>query len=304
MEEVQGKIATQTGHKIRGHEIQMVNSVLAKTDVRERANRIIDFCSKRNIEYLTYHCPILQTGENIWDTRWKDTVASSIQITAKEAEAVYDALSMKNQVIIVVHLTNYITLSQLPITREAKLKMAADTNRAFLSLYKTTLGSEFPSCKFAVENSYPKYRKVYASTGPFHPRELVLPAEYGIGTVLDLSHYQLYSNYNKAGRGNQCGDLDREVNGPAPDWNSCIKILSSSLVQLHINDARGTTESGEGLPLGKGEIDVIGILKEVSKSVPRLVQGTVELSEGHLYSASLQLQSTLWLLRRAPEILA
>jgi hypothetical protein len=47
--------------------------------------------------------------------------------------------------------------------------------------------------------------------------------EYGIKVTLDLSHYQIYSNYMLYGTGNQVGDLDRQIYGTIiPSWKNCI----------------------------------------------------------------------------------
>ena len=73
---------------------------------------------------------------------------------------------------------------------------------------------------------------------------------------------------------NRGGDLDRETYGSAPSWNDCISILGNSLVQLHINDAKGFDASGEGLRLKMGEIPIVDILNIVN-SPGRVIQGTM-----------------------------
>jgi hypothetical protein len=73
------------------------------------------------------------------------------------------------------------------------------------------------------------------------------------------------------------------------------KILGNSLVQVHISDAKGTTECGEGLPLREGEIPIVDILNDIS-SLNKTIRGTIELTEGHLHKEKLQKQSADWLL--------
>ena len=96
-------------------------------------------------------------------------------------------------------------------------------------------------------------------------------------------------------KGNFIGNLDRELYGYAPSWKECIRILGNSLVQVHISDAKGMTECGEGLPLREGEIPIVDILNNI-KSLNKTIQGTIELVEGHLHKEKLQKQSADWLL--------
>lgn len=311
---IRSEVLARTGYRIRGHEIQQLQEVMAATSLSERVATVATFCARNEIEYMTYHCPIYQNGENIWDDRWRQTVRSSILLTAREAEKVYSAAGLDHPVVVVAHLTNYVPLAALPVTRESKFKMVEDTEREFLDLCRQEgLLDGARGCQAAVENSYPKYSEEYASTSPFHPAELARLAACGVKTVFDISHFKLYSNYiDSGGMGsapaNQCGDLDREIyGGRAPSWQECIRILSESLVQLHISDARGTQESGEGLPLGGGstggEIPVVQVLSDVAsemKKEKRTIQGTIELGEGHLYRGRLQLQSALWLVNNLP----
>jgi len=62
--------------------------------------------------------------------------------------------------------------------------------------------------------------------------------------------------------------------------------------------AKGTSNTGEGLPLGTGEIPLSDILINVN-SLGKLIQGTIELREGHLNRGKLQKQSVKWLLENS-----
>lgn len=75
-------------------------------------------------------------------------------------------------------------------------------------------------------------------------------------------------------------------------------MLSKSLVQLHINDARGSDTAGEGLPLGEGEIPIVDILESITSTVDRRIRGTIEIKNGHLNNNHLQLEAADWLLAR------
>jgi hypothetical protein len=154
----------------------------------------------------------------------------------------------------------------------------------------------------AAENGYPKYYEHHAIAGPYHPKDTDVLEGHGVRTVLDLSHYHIYSSYIRQGMGNQLGDLDREIHGPEPpSWDACIALLSKSLIQLHISDAIGFDEKYEGLPIGEGEIPVKQVLYNVD-ALGKQVRGTIELADGHLNHGSGQLESARWLLRNAKEV--
>jgi hypothetical protein len=134
-----------------------------------------------------------------------------------------------------------------------------------------------------------------------HPLELIEYSKHGINTTLDLSHYQLYSNCLLYDKDNLIGNLDKELYGYAPSWKECLRILGDSLVQVHINDAKGIGESGEGLPLKEGEIPIVDILNNIS-SLDKTIQGTIEITEGHLHNEKLQKQGADWLLTNIKDV--
>jgi sugar phosphate isomerase/epimerase len=291
-------------YRIRGHEIHQVAGVMRRTPLAERAKMVSSFCAANELEYISYHAPILYPGDNIWDEKRRGKVIESIKVTVEEAEAVCKEAGLHKPVI-VFHLTSYVPMDELPPTWEAKLALLEKAEHEFIALYRELAGS----CTLAVENTYPRYKPDgSANIGPFHPAELVRLARYGFATTLDLAHYQLYSNYLKYGRhDNAVGDLDRRHYGLAPGWGECAKILGGSLVQLHISDARGADIKGEALPLGKGEIPVAAALKAIndtnnSPAGGRTMWGTLELGGGHLDGARLQLQGAKWLLKNVPEV--
>jgi len=108
-------------------------------------------------------------------------------------------------------------------------------------------------------------------------------------------------NYFRYGKGNLGGDLDKLIYGSAPSWSDCIGILGNSLVQLHISDAKGFDTSGEGLRLKMGEIPIVDILNNVN-SLGRVIQGTIEVGQGHLYNGRFQMEAAEWLLTNARPI--
>jgi hypothetical protein len=52
-------------YRIKGHEIQQLHSNFRKMTLAERSSMISSFCTKYEIEYLTYHAPIFE--HNIFD---------------------------------------------------------------------------------------------------------------------------------------------------------------------------------------------------------------------------------------------
>ena len=290
------EIRGEYGYRIRGHEIHQLSGLMRRTPLAERVEMVSRFCVKNEIEYLTYHAPILGAGDNIWNDKRREKVIESIRLTAREAEAVCKEAGMQKPVV-VFHLTSYVPLQELPATWEEKSGLLERAGQQFLAFHKELENS----CTFAVENTYPRYKVDSANIGPFHPLELVRLAKHGVATTLDFAHYQLYSNYVKYGQGNQVGDLDRRHYGPAPGWLECIKTLGDSLVQLHISDARGMDIRGEALPLGEGEIPVAKVL-DIINSAGRMVRGTLELGGGHLDGARLQREGARWLMENVPKV--
>jgi hypothetical protein len=316
-------------YKIRGHEIQQINSNIEKMSTAERTNAVSSFCSKHELDYLTYHTPFLLNEANFScdydDIKWHKKVADSILITIKEAEKVYSDASLKHKVIIVFHVNRFISKQNIPLlTKETKSKVLkksvsslidylytndANSNDDIMSnLYQDENEQQQHCYLLAVENGYPKpFANSHQLIGFYHPTELVeLNIKYKMKVTLDLSHYQIYSNYLLHGKGNAVGDLERKVYGShLTSWKECINILGNSLVQLHISDAKGIDRSGEGLPIKEGEIDIVGILNQINslEEGKKIIQGTIELKDGHLHHGKLQKQSADWLLTNARDIL-
>lgn len=294
-------IQQQHGYKIKGHEIQQLAGMMKGTTFAERVEMVSEFCSKNEIEYLTYHSQIFDDGESIWDEKWTKTIEDSILQSIEEAEAVCSKSGIRNDAVIVFHLTYYVPRDDLPITKEKRLELQSRSEEAFLRFYEREGIGKRKGVVMALENTYPKYYPKSAIAGPYHPKDIASLEKHGIKTVLDLSHYQLYANYVRYGKGNLLGDLDREIHGePPPSWQECIDILSNSLVQLHISDAKGFDPAGEGLSLGQGEIPIKQVLQSVH-SLKRIVRGTIELDNGHLNHSQSQLEAARWLLTNSRE---
>ncbi|UVS68217.1 apurinic/apyrimidinic endonuclease family protein [Nitrososphaera viennensis] len=286
------------GYRIRGHEVHQTRGVMAKTSLPERAKMVSRFCARNDIQYLAYHSPILGRGQNIWEDGWREKVKESLALTIREAQAVRKEAGLSSKVVIVFHLTSYVPSSKMPRTHEEKLALYRAAEQGFLEFFGE---QDADGCILAVENTYPRNDGDSASVGPFHPSDLGRMEKHGVRTVLDLAHYQLYSNYLSRGKGKPAGDLDRERYGHAPSWGQCIKALASSLVLLHISDASGFEVRGEGLPVGTGEIPFADVLGACN-SLGRDVQGTIELNCGHLQQGRLQLESARWLLENVPGV--
>ena len=310
------------GYKIRGHEIHQTKRNMERLSLRERANLVSSFCSKNNIEYLTYHVPILRNeGLSLSDERSLEKTNNSILTTISEADIVYEESGLGNKVTIIYHLPSVIDFNEIPyLNRELKFKILQSAESSFIEFH-TINSSNFSSfCTMALENVFPKYfinGRGYATINMFHPFEMIRLREYGIKVTLDLSHYQIYSNYMSYGTGNQVGDLDRQIYGTIiPSWKNCIALLGSSLIQLHINDAKGTDSLGEGLFPTEGEIPIQEILQYIrygkESQIPdkklsattndEAIQATIELRDGHLHNGETQRKAAEWLLTNTGDV--
>lgn len=293
-------IDKEYGYKIRGHEIHQTRSVMGMTSLKERVDKVSRFCSRNELDHLAYHAPILGRGQNIWEDAWNDKVRKSLALTIEEAASVRQEAGISGRITVVFHLTSYLHANKLPRTMEEKLQLFKAAESEFLQFAGNRLSNDCGGCILAVENVYPRKDNDFANIGPFHPQELVRMKEYGIKTALDIAHYQLYSNYLEYGKNNAMGDLDKETYSQAPSWKQCIDILSESLVLLHISDAKGFTLEGEALPLGKGEVPLHQVLREAGTG--RTLQGTLELTGGHLDNGRLQGEGARWLLHNARDV--
>jgi hypothetical protein len=294
--------------------------------LRERALNVSSFCSRNEIEYLTYHVPILRNeGEDLFAERSYKKADDSILATLNEAEMVFEDTELEDKVAIVYHLPSVIGAHEIAhLNSKQKFKILENAERHLLDFYR---GNSHYFSRFAIftlENVFPKYftcTETYATINMFHPIEMIRLREHGIAVTFDLSHYNIYSNYLLYGKGNVVGDLDRQIYGPrAPSWNECIDLFGDSLLQLHVSGGKGANSFGEGLKLTDGEIPVIPILtyieygtyvsngqvryartRDASKD-DRVIRATIELREGHLYGGKLQRVAVEWLLKHAENL--
>ena len=294
-------VKRQHEYKIKGHEIQQLASLMKSTTIAERAEMVSEFCSTNEIEYLSYHTSIFENGENIFDSSGKE-IRDSILQCIEEADLVRQQSGIKNDVVIVFHLTYYVPRDVLPITKDYKLVLQSKAKDAFIEFFEKEGIAKRKGIVMAVENVYARYYPRHAIAGPYHPSDIASLKKYGIKTVFDLSHYHLYANHVQHQKGdNSLADLDREIHGKIPpSWSECIKMLSDSLVQLHISDAKGFDHTGEGLPFGQGEIPIAQVLGHVNSMIARTIRGTIELDNGHLDHSRPQLEGAKWLLENVP----
>jgi hypothetical protein len=310
------------GYKVRGHEIHQTTRNVERLSLRERANLVSNFCSKNNIEYLTYHIPVLRNeGRSLTDERSLERTNRAILTTISEADIVYKELGLRNKVTIVYHLPSVIGCNEIHyLNRELKYKILRNAESSFIEFFNTNSINFKSFCTMTVENVFPKYfvnGNGYATINMFHPLEMIRLKGYGIKVTLDLSHYQIYSNYISYGRGNHVGDLDRQIYGSiVPSWKDCIDLLGSSLIQLHINDGKGTDPLGEGLFPTEGEIPLQEILlyiifgmgnhsadKTITPATSHeTVQATIELRDGHLCNGESQRKAAEWLLASTGDV--
>lgn len=283
---------------------------MQKLSLRQRALLVSDFCSKNDIEYLTYHVPVPRNeGRSLSDARSHKIASDLILATIMEAKMVHEECRFENKIVIVHHLPSVISLDEIPyLNKEHKFKILENAEKNLLDFYMRNSEYFGSFCTLTLENVFPKYftnGNNYATANMFHPLEMIRLRNYGIKLTFDFSHYNIYSNYLSYGKDNLVGDLDRQIYGMnAPSWNECIDLFADSLIQLHINNGKGTDFSGEGMNLLEGEIPIIAILRyiEYGRREGGVVQATVELKEGHLYNGKHQAGAAEWLLVNAMDI--
>lgn len=299
------------GYRIRGHEIHQ-RSNLERSTPRDRAHVVSSFCSKNDIEYVTYHAPIPRNeGQSLFDERSNEKANDSLLATLREAELVHTECGLKDEVVIVYHLPSVIGLEEIPnLNKGLKFKILENSEQELLSFQDKKCDYFDGFATLTVENVFPKYFTAgtrYLTINMFHPSELIRLDKFGIEITFDFSHYNIYRSYLSSGNGNAILDLDKQIYGTtAPSWEGCIGIIGKSLRQLHINDGRGTHPAGEGLMLGEGEIPVVPVLRHIHygllEKTERIIQGTIELVNGHLYEGKLQKRALEWLLVKAEDI--
>jgi hypothetical protein len=304
-------IKEKWGYRIRGHEIYQ-RSNFGKSTVNDRARAVSSFCSKNDIEHITYHAPILRNeGQSLLVERSNDKANDSLLATLREAELVHTECGLRHRVTIVYHLPSVISFKQIPnLNKVLKFKILQNSELDFLEFQDRKRDYFESFATLTVENVFPKYFTTgskYSTINMFHPLELIRLSEFGIGVTFDFSHYNIYRSCLAFRNGNAILDLDKQIYGTtAPSWEGCINIFGKSLRQLHINDGTGTSPAGEGLMLGEGEIPVLPVLRHIHygllKKTERTIQGTIELVNGHLDEGKIQRRALEWLLSNAGDI--
>src|SRR5215469_13176722 len=124
-------IRQKLDYKINGHEIHEIMENMEKISLSERAKLVSSFCARNEIEYLTYHVPIIKA--NIYDNKANQKIINSIQDTITESEKVASDVHIKRTTII-FHLSDYVqNVEGFQITRESeKFDLLNASRRAFL----------------------------------------------------------------------------------------------------------------------------------------------------------------------------
>jgi hypothetical protein len=298
---------------------------MERLTLRERALKVSSFCSRNEIEYLTYHVPASRNeGQGLFAERSYKQTDEAILATLNEVEMVHEQCGLEEKVVVVHHLPSVIGSDEIPrLDSDLKFQILGNAERHLLDFYRRNSNYFSRFAIFTLENIFPKYftsTETYATINMFHPIEMIRLREHGIAVTFDLSHYNIYSNYLLYGKGNVVGDLDRQIYGPrAPSWNECVDLFGDSMLQLHVSGGKGADSLGEGLKLTDGEIPVIPILtyieygnfsngqvsyartRDASKD-DRVIRATIELREGHLYGGKLQRMAVEWLLKHAENL--
>jgi hypothetical protein len=62
-------------YKIKGHEIHEISRNMEKIPLSDRVNLVSSFCARNELEYLTYHAPIIKA--NIYDKKENQKIINS-----------------------------------------------------------------------------------------------------------------------------------------------------------------------------------------------------------------------------------
>lgn len=283
------KIAKKT--EIRGLEIQEILPPIEEFSFEQRGKIIIDVFKKYSLNSLAYHFPLpprLFLDDFSKCKRFDLTSEQGSYIfnltedTIREAALVGQALNIKTEIPIIVHLFG-LALSD-KITEEERNKKLNLGEKRLKELKEV---ADFFSKKSGLrliitrENSPPEHGKVQGLID-FHPQDIIRTTDIGIKTCLDLAHLWLNMLYWKNGKGELLGvDLSKKLYQNI-DFEETIDLLKPSLNLIHLNDAGPSFHQPfEGLEIGKGNLPHSFVIPLICSKLKKDIIGTYEMKYGH-----------------------
>lgn len=283
------KIAKRT--EIRGLEIQEILPQIEEFSFKKRGEIIIEVFQQYPLTSLVYHFPLPPRPflDDFSKCKRFDLTSEQgsyifnlTEDTIKEATLVGQALDIKTEIPIVVHLFGFALSDK--ITREERNKKLNLGEKRLKELKEI---ADFFSKKSGLrlvitrENGPPEHGKVQGLLD-FHPQDIIRTSDLGIGTTLDFAHLWLNMLYWKKGKGELPGvDLSKEVYQNI-DFEETIDLLKPSLNLIHLNDAGPSfRQPFEGLEIGKGNLPHSFIVPLICSKLKKDIIGTYEMKYGH-----------------------
>lgn len=150
-------IKKKWGYRIRGHEIYQ-RSNFEKSTVNDRARAVSSFCSKNDIEYITYHAPIPRNEGQSLVERSNDKANDSLLATLWEAELVHTECGLRHRVTIVYHLPSVISFKQIQnLNKFLKFKILQNSELDLLGFQDRKRDYFESFATLTVENVFPNF---------------------------------------------------------------------------------------------------------------------------------------------------
>lgn len=274
---------------IKGLEVQEILPQIEESSFEKRGETIIKAFQQHSLTSLVYHFPIKFPWGDISEGKRFDLASEQgsyvfnlTEDTIKEAALVGQALNIKTEIPIVVHLFGFAASDK--ITKEERNKRLELGEKRLKELKEI---ADFFSKKSGLrliitrENNPPEHGKVQGLLD-FHPQDIIRTADIGIKTCLDFAHLWLNMLYWKNGKGELPGvDLIKKLYQNI-DFEETVDLLTSSLNLIHLNDAGPSfRQPFEGLEIGKGNFPHSFVIPLIYSKLEKDIIGTYEMKYGH-----------------------
>ncbi len=283
------EIAKGTG--IRGLEIQEILPQIEEFSFEKRGKIIIEVFQQYPLTSLAYHFPLPPRSFlddyskcTKFDLTSKESslIFNLTEDTIKEATLVGQALNIKTEIPIVVHLFGLTTTDKITEEeRDKKLNLGEKRLKELKEI--ADFFSKKSGLKLVItrENNPPEHGKVQGLLD-FHPQDIIRTSDLGIGITLDFAHLWLNMLYWKEGKGELPGvDLSKKLYRNI-DFEETIDLLAPGLNLLHLNDAGPSfRQPFEGLEIGKGNLPHSFVIPLICSKLKKDIIGTYEMKYGH-----------------------
>ena len=257
---------------------------ISQVPIEKRVERLARLF-KGKIKWVCFHSPLWTCSRDPFECdlagEKNKIILTFARETILEAGMLSARLSLEKPTFVIVHfigLSFYPSITEKLLFLERKkkvLKELKDYIQEVCSRFGLMKNNQ-PMIKLVVENN-PPLQRVGFGLIDMHPYDFCRTPLTEV--CLDFSHFQLTLNYWSFGRGESKGsELDRKIYCP-PDWTDLLDTFGQYIQMIHLNDAVGYSPSGEGLPLGRGEINFPKVLQH--KCFQKECFATIEIKDQH-----------------------